>query len=175
MNIYLVGMIGAGKTAVGKVLAARMGWKFDDLDLAMERSAGKDFRKVVEEEGWLGFRQREYAICKQYAQEDQVVVGLGGGTVRYDWNCDVLKGTGIRILLVADLAVLANRVRINDRPRVNPNSTLEEDLAKIWENHKELYYNFADIVCRTDQGKSVEEEVNEILEILQRDYGLRGI
>jgi shikimate kinase len=74
---------------------------------------------------------------------------------------------------VADLAVLANRVRNNDRPRVNPNSTLEEDLTKIWENHKELYYNFADIVCHTDQGKSVDEEVNEILEILQRDYDLR--
>ena len=66
MNIYLAGSIGAGKTTVGKQLAEQLGWDFRDLDPAMELDAGKDFRQVVAEEGWLGFRQREYRICKGF-------------------------------------------------------------------------------------------------------------
>lgn len=169
MNIYLSGMIGAGKTTVGKALAERLGWAFDDLDTAMERMAGKTFHRVVAEDGWLGFRQWEYHICKQFARMDRTVIGLGGGTVRYEWNRDVLHGAGVQVLLVADLDVLADRVRVNDRPRVNPGVTLEEDLARIWGMHQHLYYNFADIVYRTDQGKTVTEEADELIEILQRE------
>lgn len=170
MNIYLAGMIGAGKTAVGKPLAEHLGWEFDDLDLAMERMAGKTFHHVVAEEGWLGFRQREYSICKDFARMEKTVIGLGGGTVRYEWNRDVLAGTGVNILLIADLSVLADRVRLNDRPRVNLGTTIEEDLTKIWGTHQDLYYSFADIVYQTDQGKTIPEEVNELLKILQQDY-----
>jgi shikimate kinase len=170
MNIYVAGMIGAGKTAVGKPLAERLGWDFDDLDLAMERMAGKTFHKVVAEEGWLGFRQREYSICKDFARMERTVIGLGGGTVRYEWNRDVLAGTGVNILLVAELDVLADRVRLNDRPRVNPATTLEEDLTKIWGTHQDLYYSFADIVYPTDKGKTIAEEVGELLDLLRKDY-----
>jgi shikimate kinase len=86
MNVYLTGLIGAGKTTLGKPLARRLGWAFDDLDPAMEAMAGKDFRRVVDEDGWLRFRQWEYAICKAFAQRDQSVIALGGGTVRYAWT-----------------------------------------------------------------------------------------
>lgn len=170
MNIYFSGMIGAGKTTLGKGLAARLGWGFDDLDSAMEAMAGKPFRQVVADDGWLGFRQWEYRICKQFAQMSQTVIGLGGGTVRYEWNRDVLKGTGIVILLVADLDVLADRVRVNDRPRVNLETSLKEDLAKIWQEHRDLYFSFADIVYETDRGKTVSAEADELLDILHREY-----
>lgn len=168
MNIYLAGLIGAGKTTVGRLLAERLGWIYEDLDPGMELEAGKNFREVVAEEGWLGFRVREYRICRRFASLDRAVVALGGGTVRYEWNRDVLRGTGVNVLLAAELDVIADRVRANDRPRVNAGTTLEEDLAQIWGNHKDLYLNWADVVYRTDQGKSVAEEVEELLEILGR-------
>jgi shikimate kinase len=170
MNIYLSGMIGSGKTTLGKALAKRLGWAFDDLDSAMEAIAGKDFRQVVAEEGWLGFRQREYHICKQFAQMDQTVIALGGGTVRYEWNRDVLKGTGVVVLLTAGLDVLADRVRANDRPRVNPGATIEEDLAQIWGNHQDLYFSFADVIYENDQRNTVSEATDELLAILQEKY-----
>jgi shikimate kinase len=172
VNIYLAGLIGAGKTTVGWALAQRLGWSFHDLDVAMREDAGKDFRQVVAEEGWLGFRVREYRICKRFAGMDRVVVGLGGGTVRYEWNRDLLRGTGANVLLHADLGVIADRVRPNDRPRVHPGTTLEEDLALIWNDHKDLYLGWADHVYMTDQGKSVQDEVDDLIELLERDGGL---
>ena len=166
VNIYLTGLIGAGKTTIGIPLAEQLGWAYDDLDLAMQKMAGKDFRQVVAEEGWLGFRQREYSLCKQFANLQRTVIGLGGGTVRYDWNRDVLRGSGCVILLIADLKVLAERVRDNDRPRVNPGVTLEADLQNIWENYQHLYLSFADLIYPTDQGKSISEEVEDIITLL---------
>lgn len=168
MNIYLAGLIGAGKTTVGRLLAERLGWDFQDLDSAMEVEARKNFREVVAEEGWLGFRVREYRLCKGFAQLDHAVVALGGGTVRYEWNRDATRGTGINVLLTAGLDVLADRVRVNDRPRVNTGTSLEEDLAQIWGNHKDLYLGWADVLYRTDEGKSVAEEVEDLVGILER-------
>jgi shikimate kinase len=172
MNIYLSGMIGAGKTTLGKILAERLGWAFDDLDPAMALMAGKTFRQVVAEDGWLGFRQLEYRICKQFSQMDRAVIALGGGTVRYEWNRDVLRGTGVNILLIAELDELADRVRANDRPRVNPGATLEEDLARIWEAHRDLYLNFADIVYKTGCNKTIVQEADELIEILEKEYSI---
>ncbi len=169
MNIYLAGMIGAGKTTIGKILAAKLGWAFADFDAVMAEMAGKDFRQVVAEEGWLGFRQREYAICKRFARADETVCALGGGTVRYEWNRDVLAGTGVRVLLVADLDTLAARVRLNDRPRVNPGVTLEQDLAQIWGQHQDLYTNFADVIYDTAQNKTPDQEADELIGLLDLD------
>jgi shikimate kinase len=172
VNVYFSGLIGSGKTTVGKALAKLLNWPFDDLDLAMERTAGKDFRQVVADEGWLGFRMREYAICKQFAKMDRMVIGLGGGTVRYEWNRDILRGSGLNILLVVDIAVLPERLLDNDRPRVNPGVSMQEDLAWMWDKNKNLYLDFADLVYRTDQGKTIQQESEELLLILQRDYAL---
>ena len=170
-NIYLTGMIGAGKTTVGQVIAERLGWPFGDLDEEMFKDAGKDFRQVVADEGWLGFRVREYRICKHFAALDRTVVALGGGTVRYEWNRDVLGGTGVVILLTAGIDVHADRVRANDRPRVNPGVSIEDDLTTIWTTASALYLNFADIVYATDQGKSIAEEADELI-VLLRDHSL---
>lgn len=172
MNIYLSGMIGVGKTTIGKLLAQRLGWPFDDLDDAMERISGKSFRQVVAEEGWLSFREREYTIIKQFTSMHNTVIGLGGGTIRYQWNRDLLFNTGIRILLVADLATLAERLRKNDRPRVNPETTMEQDIARIWNEHQDLYYSFSDIIYRTDEGKTLQQEVDELMEKLRKEFSI---
>jgi shikimate kinase len=172
MNVYLSGLIGVGKSTVGQAIAGILGWKFDDLDLAMERMAGKNFHKVVEEEGWLGFRIREYSICKQFSRMDKTIIGLGGGTVRYEWNRDVLKGSGINILLTADLTILADRLSDKDRPRVKPGASMKEDLTWMWEEHKEIYIGFADLIYPTDQGESILEEAEEIISILRKDFAI---
>jgi len=168
MNIYLCGMIGSGKTAIGLAISRRLQWTFFDLDQVMEGKAGKRIHDIVAEETWLGFREREYEICKRFSRMNHTVVALGGGTVRYEWNRDILNGSGPIILLTAKLKVLAERVRKNDRPRVNPGATLEQDLALLWKRFKHLYYLAADFTYRTDRDKTVRQEANEIVRIVKK-------
>lgn len=160
-------MIGSGKTTIGKAIAKKLHWPFFDLDEVMEKEAGKKIHDIVAEETWLGFREREYEICKRFSKMSNSVIALGGGTVRYQWNMDVLKGTGVIILLKANLKILANRVRKYDRPRVNPGTSLEEDISIIWKKYKNLYYKAADLVVKTDQGKKINEEANDIIKKLK--------
>ena len=166
LNVYLCGMIGSGKTAIGEQLAAHLHRPFLDLDREMDRELGRSFHELVREEGWLAFREREYTLCRHFAHLNGVVVALGGGTVRYAWNIDILWGTGVMILLDADVRVLVERVRGADRPRVNPGTSLEEDLRRIWSTTGHLYRQAADLIYRTDRGKEIEVEVGELLQLL---------
>jgi shikimate kinase len=94
-------MIGSGKTTLGERLAARMRRPFVDLDREVNHELGYSFHRLVAERGWLAFREVEYAIVKGIAAMRDVVAALGGGTVRYAWNVDALRGTGAIVLLEA--------------------------------------------------------------------------
>jgi shikimate kinase len=161
-------MIGSGKTTIGSRLAHELSLPFYDLDREMDRRLGYSFHRLVKEHGWVAFRELEYSICKDFARMIRSLVCLGGGTVRYEWNMDVLRGTGMVILLTASLEELARRVRLADRPRVNVGTTLEQDLEKIWSETADKYHQAADLIYSTEN-KSVDEAVNELKPIL-RDY-----
>jgi shikimate kinase len=161
-------MIGSGKTTIGSRIAHELALPFYDLDREMDRRLGYSFHRLVEERGWVAFRELEYSICKEFARLNRSLVCLGGGTVRYEWNRDVLRGTGMVILLTASLEELARRVRLADRPRVNVGTSLEQDLEKIWSETSGKYHQAADLVFSTEN-KSVDEAVNELKPIL-RNY-----
>ena len=165
MNIYFCGMIGSGKTTIGKGLAKALLLDFYDLDQEMNRILGHSFHKLVEEKGWVAFRELEYSICKGFAQLKNSIICLGGGTVRYEWNMDVLKGTGLIILLTASTEELIRRVKPADRPRVNVGTTLEEDIRKTWQTSKDKYTQAADFVYQTDQ-KNIEAEILELKQVV---------
>ncbi len=165
MNIYLSGIIGAGKTTIGLKLAEELKRPFYDLDREMDKILGYSFHKLVHEEGWVPFRELEYSICKKFAGRNNAIIGLGGGTVRYEWNIDVLKGTGLIILLESPIDELIRRVSLNDRPRLNPETTISEDISLMWSLHRDKYIDSADIIYNTDN-KSLEREVEELKEII---------
>jgi len=164
-NVYLCGMIGSGKSSVGAQLSFDLELPFLDLDTEMDRMLGHSFHRLVQEKGWVAFRELEYSICKRFARLERSLICLGGGTVRYEWNMDVLRGTGLMILLTAPLDVLAARVRAADRPRVNVGSTLEEDLRRIWAESEEKYRRAADLACDT-AGKSVAQVAAELKPVI---------
>jgi shikimate kinase len=165
-------MIGSGKTAVGERLAARLRRPFYDLDREMDNDLGYSFHRLVQEQGWLKFREIEYDLCRRFSQMKNVVVALGGGTVRYAWNVDILRGTGVTVLLEADLKTLADRVRKADRPRVNSGVSLEEDIENIWSTTGHLYRQAADLVYRTDSAQDIDGEVVDLLNLLAQRLGL---
>ena len=167
-NVYLCGMIGTGKTTLGERLAARLGRPFHDLDRELDQELGRSFHELVREQGWLAFREIEYRICKRFAGLEHAVCALGGGTVRYEWNTDVLRGSGVMVLLEGDLALLAERVRAADRPRVHAGLSLEEDLARIWRQSAHLYRGAADLVYRLAPGRGIDESVADLVTLLER-------
>jgi shikimate kinase len=165
MNIYFCGMIGSGKTTIGRHLARILRRDFYDLDQEMDRKLGYSFHKLVEKEGWVPFRELEYSICKRFAKLADSIICLGGGTVRYEWNLDVIRGSGLIILLTASLEELIKRVKVADRPRVNVGTSLEEDIRIIWEKSGDRYLSAADVVYATDQ-KTIAEEIQDLKKII---------
>ena len=168
MNVYFSGMIGCGKTTIGEPVARDLRLKFFDLDREMDRRLGYSFHRLVHDKGWLPFRELEYSICKFFAGLSDAVICLGGGTVRYEWNVDILKPTGLFIFLEVPVAELARRVRAADRPRVNEGVSLEEDIAMIWESGRHKYYGTADVVYPADR-PSIDEECAEIERLILGD------
>jgi len=168
LNIYLAGMIGSGKTTLGERIATFLDRPFYDLDLEMDRILGYSFHNLVREKGWLAFRELEYSICKDFARRSNAIVCLGGGTVRYEWNLDVLRGTGPIVLLEVSPEELIRRVRAADRPRVNSGTTLEEDVHLMWDLEREKYYGAADLVYR-EEGKDIDTEVEELVSMLRKE------
>jgi shikimate kinase len=154
-------MIGTGKTTIAKRLADMWKRPFYDLDQEMDRMLGHSFHQLVAEKGWVAFRELEYDICKRFAQLEHAVIALGGGTVRYAWNMDVLRYSGLFVLLKAPLADIVARVRRADRPRVHTGTTLEQDVHAIWSKEKAKYYAAADIVYSTG-GNSIDQAVADI-------------
>ena len=152
MNIFLCGMMGSGKTTLGELLAERLQRPFWDLDQELDRTLGYSFHRLVEQQGWLAFRELEYRVCADLARQDGAVIALGGGTVRYAWNRDLLRGRGLLILLEAPLEVLVQRVKKAPRPRVNAGTTVEDDLRHICQEAEQLYADVANHRLRTDQG-----------------------
>jgi shikimate kinase len=171
VNLYLSGMIGSGKTTIGRELSARTGLALVDLDQEMDSRLGYSFHRLVHERGWLPFRELEYSICKYFAGLSETIVCLGGGTIRYEWNRDALAGTGPVVLLEAGEDTLIERVSRADRPRVNADTDLPGDIRRMWREHGHIYRSSADHIVSTD-GRTLDEEVADLLDIMEATEGL---
>ncbi len=165
-NLYFAGMIGSGKTTLGRRVSQILRREFFDLDEEMDARLGYSFHRLVAEQGWLAFRELEYEICKDFARRSRAVVCLGGGTVRYRWNLDAIAGSGHVILLEVSLDELVRRVQAADRPRVNPGTDLAADVRMLWDSHSDKYYRAAELVYRAE-GKSLEAETRDLVEIIR--------
>lgn len=146
-NVYLVGMMGVGKTSVGKVLARRLGKKFYDSDQEVVRRTGANIPLIFEIEGEAGFRARESVVIKELTALRGIVLATGGGAILSEQNRLALKSTGCVVYLRASVQELWYRTR-NDKNR--PLLRTADPLATLSQLHAErdpLYCEIADIVA----------------------------
>ena len=116
-TIVLVGMMGAGKTAIGRRLAAALGLPFTDADQAIEAAAGTTISNIFEEIGEAAFRERERQVIARLLGGERQVLALGGGAFVDPQTRAVVRERAISIWLRADLDVLVKRTgRRDDRP-----------------------------------------------------------
>src|SRR4249920_402227 len=131
-NIFLVGMMGAGKTSVGKMLARNLGKTFHDSDQVIESRTGVKIPVIFELEGEAGFRAREAAVIEELSALDNVVLATGGGAVLNQRNRELLKTRGAVVYLRASVNELWSRTR-HDRNR--PLLQTQDPYARLCELH----------------------------------------
>lgn len=150
--ILLVGLMGAGKTSVGRVLAERLRRPFVDLDEVIEASAGASVREVFDAEGEAGFRAREAeALAEVLARADGPVVATGGGVVTTPANVESLRRCSQVVWLRADVPVLAARVEADGTTRpLLAGSAPVQALARLADERAPRYAEVADAVVDTD-------------------------
>lgn len=162
-NIFLIGPMGAGKSAVGRYLARTLHLSFVDSDDEIESRTGVDIAFIFEKEGEQGFRKREAAVIDDLSKIDGVVLATGGGAVVDPENRSRLGGRGYVVYLYTSVDEQVSRTqRGRKRPMLengDPRGTLEELLAK----RDPLYREIADLVVETD-GRKVKSVANEIIE-----------
>ena len=159
MNIYLIGMMGSGKSTVGKPLSEKMHKPFIDLDSEIEKGTGKNISEIFDIDGEEQFRKMETKQLKQYSES---IVACGGGIVLKDENREFINENGVTILLTASMEELSHRLSDSgNRPLLADDNT-EEALTKLWMERQIDYLETANFTIETD-GKNPEELTEEIL------------
>ncbi|MBF2057513.1 MAG: shikimate kinase [Cyanobacterium sp. T60_A2020_053] len=164
LNIYLVGMMGAGKSTVGKFLAHRLGYRFLDTDSLIEIIANKSIKDIFAEEGETYFRSLEHRILSEVASYTRTVVSTGGGIVLNSENWGHLQ-TGMVIWLNASVAILSQRLENDQNRPLLLNQNLAEKLTVMGAERKSFYQQ-ADLTIVQQKGQTTDEIVEEILRLI---------
>lgn len=160
-NIYLIGMMGSGKTTTGRALAKLLSISFVDLDDQIVEHAGKSINDIFASEGEPYFRTVESKLLLETSEGQDQVVATGGGIVLNPVNRDQMKNTGTVIYLKTSLNVLWDRVRSKtDRPLLRGRDP-RQTLTVLFRDRGPLYEVSADKSFLTD-GKSPEAVAVEI-------------
>lgn len=165
-NIFLVGLMGAGKSTIGRQLARELGKQFRDSDSEIEKRTGVSIDVIFDIEGEQGFRRRETRMLKELVEERGIVLATGGGAVLASDNRQLLRDNGLIIYLKASAEHLAGRVKLDRR---RPLLQTGDKLAKIRElmtQREPVYQQLADMVVETNN-RSIPRVVREISKMIK--------
>ena len=164
-NIYLVGPMGAGKSTIGRVLAAELHLTFRDSDKVIEDRTGADIPWIFDMEGEEGFRDRESAVLVELSGESNVVIATGGGIILRKENREIMQASGYVCYLTASIEQLVERTaRDKKRPLLQVDNPRQKiiDLLAI---RDPLYREAADFIINTDRRspKLVVQEISSLV------------
>ena len=159
MNIYLIGMMGSGKSTLGKSLSEKIQKPFIDLDSEIEKVAGKSITEIFDIDGEEQFRKMETKQLQQYSKS---IVACGGGIVLNNANRKFINENGIAILLLATMGELTQRLSASNNRPLLADDNMEEALTKLWMERLIDYLDTANFTIETD-GKNPEQLTEEIL------------
>jgi shikimate kinase len=160
-NIFLVGPMGSGKSAVGRRLAGRLGLTFVDSDAEMESRLGVDIPYIFEREGEAGFRQRERELLDEITRRDGVLVATGGGAILDAQTRRNLGSRGCVVYLRTSVGQQLARTRRGDQRPLLRNPDPRGTLERLMQQRAPLYEEVADLTVDTD-GRRVTAVVEEI-------------
>ncbi len=169
-NIFLVGPRGAGKTTIGRYLAAALGYDFDDSDQEIQQRTGVDIPTIFEFEGEEGFRRREAQVVDALTQREHLVLATGGGVILNPENRKCLTSRGWVIYLFCSPEQQYERTaRDRNRPLLQTENPLQR-LKDLMAQRDPLYRNVADLVITTEK-RTAATVVRDIRKRLEQNAG----
>jgi len=161
-NIFLIGLMGAGKSTVGRVLARKLNSRFVDSDHALEERCGVKILTIFEMEGEAGFRKREAQIIEELTQEKGLILATGGGSVLLPENRRALSERGTVVYLHANPIELWHRTKGGEGRPLLQNGDPKAILENLYALRDPLYREIADHIIETGK-PSVNQLVNTLL------------
>jgi shikimate kinase len=165
-NLYLIGMMGAGKTTVGQLVAQSLGYQFFDTDTVIEQAASQPIRQIFASQGEAEFRQLETQVLAELSAYTRLVIATGGGIVSQQQNWSYLRH-GIIIWLNVPLEVLYNRIK---KDTTRPLLQTADPLAKLQlllQERRPLYAQ-ADVEVSVRPGEAAEQVAAHVLEEISK-------
>ena len=165
-NIILVGLMGSGKTTIGKQLSKSLERKFLDTDHAIEEKTGVDVSTIFELEGEEGFRSREHNFLKDLKGSQKLVIATGGGIVISIKNRDLLKKLGCVVYLRSNIKDLVSRLKDDKTRPLIQNVNLSQKINDLFNERDPLYSSVANYIIET-KNKKINDIKKEILELFK--------
>jgi shikimate kinase len=160
-NIFLIGPMGSGKSAVGRQLAKMLRRDFHDSDAVIEARTGVDIPLIFEKEGEAGFRRREREVIEALTALDDVVIATGGGAILDPGNRAALASRGLVVYLDASVEQQLERTRLSSHRPLLETPDPAARLAALMLERAPLYRELAALTVATD-GRMVREVAQEI-------------
>jgi shikimate kinase len=165
-SVFLIGLMGSGKTTVGRRLATLLGKEFLDSDQEIEQRTGVGIPLIFEIEGEAGFRQRETRMIAELTARENVVLATGGGAILSEENRAALRNRGKVVYLHADLETLVRRTRRDRNRPLLQTADPRGKMSQLLEAREPLYRATAHLVVSSGQ-RSAQAVAREIATRLQ--------
>ena len=150
INISLCGMMGSGKSSIGKILANKLDYNFIDVDKMIEIDAKKTIKKIFEEDGEEYFRDLEEKITINILRQKETVVSLGGGAIINKKIRNSIKKNSYNIYLNVDLDILIKRLKNSKTRPLIYKKNLKKELINLI-NIREKFYREADLIVKNEK------------------------
>ncbi len=164
-TIAVIGLMGAGKTAVGTLVAQKLGAAFLDSDQEIEKAANMSVAEIFARDGEGFFRTKESQILERLLKSEPCILSTGGGAYMTEVNRKLISDHGVALWLKADLDLLWSRVRHKDTRPLLRTDNPKQTLADLLEKREPVYAN-AEIVVESEKGISLDDMANKVVETL---------
>lgn len=163
-NIVLIGMMGCGKTTVGKLLARRLGWELADTDALIEQRQGRSIPDIFAADGEAGFRALELELCRELGGRGGLVIACGGGLPLQGGAITALKENGLVFWLDRDPGETYDSLDVSGRPLAQRG---REDFISRYEDRAPVYRRWADYVIPC--GGGARDAAAQVAAIYERE------
>lgn len=166
-NIYLIGFMGVGKSAVGRALAKALGMRFIDSDQCIEKQAGKSIKRIFDEDGEPAFRAMEKEFIADGHPQQGIVVACGGGLPLQEGMSGLLTARGVVICLFAQPETIIRRTVGNPkRPLLNVEDP-EQRVRQLMQEREPIYLNTG--IGISTESRTIPEVVKNIMRVYHRE------